>query len=330
MTAKRKQAIEQAAKIVKHLPGLVEAIADSLADETRTHAAAFHSWALASNAGELVDLLKPFSKNPSNPTDVDPADELAVERAFDRFERARRAANKYVELSRERGEAGKPIDAEIYRLGDLAWQKYMKASAATRAAVRKFERKYGQSVTLAHGYWQPLGGGNPCGGEFKRPRKRSRKATANPAPLPRLALLGEVTELRIASHGGPRTLRARGMLLLASGDGKTIVVARPLKSSRATMPRDERGARRMYEKWSARKASSAVRLTLPDKPITVDLGHVELIRYRSSKWTGKPTLYEHPFKHKAPAIADSYRSPRVIRIVADPPRVIVSERGIIG
>lgn len=291
MTTEREHATKEAAKIAANLPGLADAIVDTLKGD-RVDAAAFHSWALASNANEIVGLLKPYLPK-FNPEHFD-EDELKTERALDRVERARREAKKYTDKLQGFFERGEQIPQGFLSLHQAAIDKYKKAAGVN-------------------------------------PSKRKRKAKANPAPqLPALALLGDVVELRIASHGGARTLRPKGAKLLASSDGKTIVVVRPTSTARAAVPREGRAAGAMFRKWSAFPARRAVRLTLPDKPITVDLGHVEVIRYRSAKWSGKPTLYEHKFTGKNTAIAETYRAPRLIRIEATPRKVIVTERGIVG
>jgi hypothetical protein len=188
---------------------------------------------------------------------------------------------------------------------------------------------------------------NPCGGEFtprssrvhwsKDPAKRKRQrkhiresiaARSNPAPIPRVALLGGVVEVRTAKT----TIRPRGAMLLVSEDGRTIVIARPTSRRAIASPSGGTSskARGMYEKWSRFKSRRAWSLTVPARPLAHDLGAVLAIRYRSNKWTGKPTLYEHKFDGKATAIADAPRSPRMIRIDGVPPRVLVTERGIVG
>jgi hypothetical protein len=165
----------------------------------------------------------------------------------------------------------------------------------------------------------------------KRTRSKSNPApVANPAPIPKLALLGTVEEIVIQSHARRSTLRPRGALLLVSADARTIVIARPSSSAACKVPSDSTAARKMFERWSQFKSDRAVRLDLSDKPLTVDLGSAQVIRYRSDKWSGKPTLYEHVFSGKTTAIADSYRAPRMIRIDGDPPRVLVTDRGIVG
>jgi len=169
------------------------------------------------------------------------------------------------------------------------------------------------------------------GGTKKNPSRTENPApVANPAPIPRLALLGTVEEIVIQSHALRSTLRPRGALLLVSADARTIVIARPSSSAACKMPSGSTAARKMFEKWSQFKSDRAVRLDLSDKPLTVDLGSAQVIRYRSDKWTGKPTLYEHVFSKKTTAIADSYRAPHMIRIDGDPPRVLVTDRGIVG
>ena len=161
------------------------------------------------------------------------------------------------------------------------------------------------------------------------PRSNPEPVT-NHAPIPKLALLGTVEEIVIQSHARRSTLRPRGAVLLVSADARTIVIARPSSSEACALPKDSRPARRMFEKWSQFKCDRAVRIALADKPLTVDLGSAQVIRYRSDKWSGKPTLYEHVFSGKTTAIADSYRAPHTIRIDGDPPRVLVTERGIVG
>jgi hypothetical protein len=189
-------------------------------------------------------------------------------------------------------------------------------------AVARFVKRYGEAVTRAEGFLTPVRWtGNP-----------SPRANAEAIPA-HLALLGEVLEVTIQNHARRKRFGfPKGALLLASGDGRTIVLARPSNAKRAPLPRGKASAaaRKMFEKWSSFKTLTAVKIEVSDRPLSVDLGAPQVIRYRSSKWTGKPTLYEHVFTGKTTAIADAASVPELIRIDGDPPRVIVTDRGIIG
>lgn len=161
-------------------------------------------------------------------------------------------------------------------------------------------------------------------------KKNPKRPKKNPAPIPKLALLGEAIEVETSANGKRQIIRPAGAVLLVSADAKTIVIARPKSTTPTNAPAGSAGARRMFEKWSRFKSDRAVRLVIGDKPLSHKLGNVEAIRYRSDKWTGRPTLYEHKFEKPATAIADSPRSPSVIRIDGEPRRVLVTERGIVG
>lgn len=247
-----------------------------------------------------------------------------VEKAFDRAARAAREMKVYSDRRVEMWRAsGGQIDPAFDSFHERAAKAYRSALVSLSKALRKFAEKYGEAEAAARGY--------DAGDLVQASHVARDRAKRNPAPIPKLALLGEAIEVETSANGKRQIIRPAGAVLLVSADAKTIVIARPEVATRMTnAPAGSAGARRMFEKWSKFKAERAIHLVISDKPLSHKLGNVEAIRYRSDKWTGRPTLYEHKFEKPATAIADSPRAPSVIRIDGEPRRVLVNERGIVG
>lgn len=202
------------------------------------------------------------------------------------------------------------------------------------------------------GFWigsLALDVGRRAGAEAKR-RARKRRAKSNPEIEPdapelsehnTFALLGELIEIEIeGTRGGRRTIRPRAnsAALLSSSHATTLWIVWPASTRRTRKPKDAeaRAAGKLYRKWSKFSPRVAIKMEASDTGPRTLIGYARVIRYRSDKWTGKPTLYEHTFKGKDIGVwADNSRAPRMIAIMGPhgygmAGAVLVTERGIIG
>jgi len=210
---------------------------------------------------------------------------------------------------------------------------------------------------------------NPCGGEFtprsplvhwsKDPEKRKRQrqhiresiaARGNPEiveppewlptaiiPPSTFALLGECVEVEVKSTRGRAhrliAPRANSCALLASADAQTLWLVWPSSTRHTRKPNgaEARATAKLYRKWSKFDPRVAIKMEASDRGPREKIGEVIAIRYRSDKWTGEPTLYEHKFtSHNVRAYADNKRAPRMIAIFDPNGRVLVTESGITG
>jgi hypothetical protein len=182
----------------------------------------------------------------------------------------------------------------------------------------------------------------------RRPRKNPEIVphSITDSPLPgvkpprQLALLAELVELVVTTRSGEqRTIRPKPntAAMLTDRTGEVLWFVWPTKAKRVAMPPGARREKKIFETWSKHKASVALKFStgeavFPGEPI----GAVRVVRYRSDKWTGEPTLYEHEFTSRnVQAFADSVRNPKLIYagIPTHDPRqavVLVTSRGLVG
>ncbi len=200
---------------------------------------------------------------------------------------------------------------------------------------------------------------NPCGGEFtprssrvhwsKDPAKRERqrkhiaesiakRAERNPAHAVHnlVTLLGAALELVVKPprgkqfsydwHEDSKTLHA----LCCQSDLKAVLILEAAKARSVKVPAGAAAERAAWRMWSGFTVDGAIRFSVPSGVAGVHLGAAKVIRYQSDKWTGQDLSYEHRFGAGVQVFADSKRHPRVIYLTADPPKRLVTARGIVG
>lgn len=154
-----------------------------------------------------------------------------------------------------------------------------------------------------------------------------------------LALLAELVELVVKSpDGSERTIRPKPntAAMLTDRTGEVLWFVWPTGKLRVPMPPNAHGVKRIFETWSKHRASVSLKLSTSEKLPATPLGVLRVVRYRSDKWTGEPTLYEHEFTSpNVKAYADNARSPRMIvaSIPAHDARqavTLVTSRGLVG
>jgi len=157
------------------------------------------------------------------------------------------------------------------------------------------------------------------------PRARGRKVPA------RLVLLGAAFEL-VTDRG---TIKGSGKWgLFSSPSGRELYMIRARRPALAAVPPGAKmaQAKNTWRKWSGFSVDGAIRFELPDAEAFLDqpIAGIEVIRYRSDKWTGKDTYYEHRFGRAVYGVANHETKPTAIVIAAKPSRVLVTARGIVG
>jgi hypothetical protein len=181
----------------------------------------------------------------------------------------------------------------------------------------------------------------------RRPRKNPEIVPlAYDPPMPgvkpprRLALLAELVELVVTTpNGEQRTIRPKPntAAMLTNSTGDVLWFVWPTKAKRVPMPPGARREKKIFETWSKHKASVALNFSTGEAAWPYEpLGVVRVVRYRSDKWTGEPTLYEHEFTSRGvKAFGDKVKNPKLI--VASIPTfdqrqavTLVTSRGLVG
>jgi hypothetical protein len=247
----------------------------------------------------------------------------------------------------------KVLETYVHAYGDLLFSPSEDHKAQYEAAKAALD---------ASGYGSTWGKSSPIVQEMYReifpptPRakktKRKRSARANPAlvegelwappgfkPPRTLALLAELVEMVVKSPDGTeRTIRPKPntAAMLTDRTGEVLWFVWPTKTKRAALPRGARGEKRIFETWSKHRASVSLKLSTAEKFPATPIGVLRVVRYRSDKWTGEPTLYEHEFTSKnVKAYADNARTPKIIlaSVPSHDPRqaaILVSSRGLVN
>lgn len=318
----RERANERLEKIRSRFPSALEGIAEFLAGN--------HAW-IRSDArddmieytlehpdvigrlkwGEVFELADYHARlrlpmaNPSA-TEVERADR-AAQAAFRRWSRS-----------------GKLKDPAFWRKAAKSPRLDAKGKRILREAARDVERK-----------------GSPRANPAIVPHAREHRDPLTPGTMPprKLALLAELVELVVKSpNGSERTIRPKPntAAMLTDSTGEVLWFVWPTRAKRVAMPTGARREKRIFETWSKHRASVALKLSTGEKFPHTPIGVVRVVRYRSDKWTGEPTLYEHEFTSpNVKAYADNARSPRLIfaGIPAHDPRqaeILVTSRGLVG
>lgn len=267
------------------------------------------------------------------------------------FKREREARAEVDRLQRDR-------DLSLAKIGELAG-RFMGGEASAGQLLREASAEFDATSSQLT---DAIERRNRAEFDYKRivapgqinPRKRKakRKTSARPNPeiveppehLPTaiippstFALLGECVEVEIKSTRGRAhrliAPRANSCALLASADAQTLWLVWPSSTRHTRKPKgaEASAAAKLYRKWSKFKARVALKMEASDRGPREKIGEVIAIRYRSDKWSGEPTLYEHKFtSHNVRAYADNKRAPRMIAIFDPNGRVLVTESGITG
>lgn len=118
--------------------------------------------------------------------------------------------------------------------------------------------------------------------------------------------------------------------LCCPGDLKAVFIFDATNPKAVAVPAGAAAERAAWRMWSSFNVDGALRFSVPSGVAGVYLGAAKVIRYRSDKWTGKDLNYEHRFGAGVQVFADNKQHPRVIFITADPPKRLVTARGIVG
>ena len=192
---------------------------------------------------------------------------------------------------------------------------------------------------------------NPCGGSaltlpepVENPPKRAPST---------LVMLGACTELIVDRTSGRTDMDGKRSYddkrfdfskkplrwgLFSDTTGETVYIihtARPRVVEPADVPsiEDVKEAKRLYAKWSDFKADPhGLGFDLADADATFKhyYGHALVIRYRSDKWTGKDTYYEHIFEKTALVYVGKPSRPQAFAIRSTAVKRLVTARGIVG
>jgi len=166
---------------------------------------------------------------------------------------------------------------------------------------------------------------NPCGTQ------------RNPAPaIPsEVAFLGAALELQIKPPEGrsfwmhwDRETPLRHALCAA--DERTLIVFHVQKPRSTPAKSVPTRLKDLWRLWSGFHVDGALSFSVGASSANVYQGTARNIRYRSDKWEGVDHNYEHKCGAGLHVWADKSTDPRILLISADPPRRLLTERGIVG
>ena len=138
------------------------------------------------------------------------------------------------------------------------------------------------------------------------------------------AVLGSGLDLTYEDDkGNVQKMDLRGLTIAADLDERTIWIV-PTPKKHVAPNGDHSNATRLRKRWSGLKPEFTMFATVPESNAARRIGRIRTIGYRSNKWSGKPTDYEHKYS-SAPVIVESGR---VLKIRGGKQRV--TPRGITG
>ena len=139
-----------------------------------------------------------------------------------------------------------------------------------------------------------------------------------------VAILGKGLDLTYEVDGKLMKMSLKGLTISGDIDKRTVWIwASPARASRRTLAQVPR-ARKLREDWSLLEADEVLEATPRVGKKTTRLGTMRTIGYRSDKWSGKATDYEHSYS-SSPVLE---QSGDVLRIRGGNQRV--TPRGITG
>lgn len=148
-------------------------------------------------------------------------------------------------------------------------------------------------------------------------------------------LLGAALELVVRTKRGSRKFSwlketPKRHAFLCDPDGTTLYILHAPESHLVSTRGFPSAATKTWKKWSGFGVDGAAALSVSDSAIAYHLGYAEILRYRSDKWTGRDTGYEHKFTGLVRVLADAKKAPSKILLQSVPPVRLVTARGIVG